>query len=62
VADDKEKTVGGKYILANGVLWAAAIIASAVVGAPTFLSAVLLPALAAASMLVMASQRRRQAS
>jgi len=38
--------------IANAVLWASAIVASAVVGAPAVLSVVLLPALAAISLLV----------
>jgi hypothetical protein len=40
------------YPIANGILWAAAIIASAVVGAPVVLSAILLPALAVISLLL----------
>lgn len=40
-----------KYILANSILWATAIIASAIVGAPTVLTLILLPALATASWL-----------
>jgi hypothetical protein len=49
----------GKYAnIANAILWAAAIIASALVGAPTVLSAVLLPALAAASFLVIGLRER----
>jgi hypothetical protein len=47
-----EVTLGHKYLIANGVLWAAAIISAAIVGAPTVLSAVLLPALAAMSLLL----------
>lgn len=43
-----------KHLLANALLWAAAILASAVVGAPTFLSLILLPCLAAASLLAFA--------
>ncbi len=41
-----------KYIIANSVLWAAAIIAAAAVGAPAVLSIVLLPALASVSLLL----------
>ena len=37
--------------VANGILWAAAIIASALLRAPTFLTLVLLPALATCSWL-----------
>jgi hypothetical protein len=38
--------------LANSILWAAAIVASAAAGAPPFVSTVLLPGLAASSLLV----------
>jgi hypothetical protein len=41
-----------KHFVANGILWAAAIVASAIVGAPPFLSGVLLPALAACALLI----------
>ncbi len=41
-----------KYLIANAVLWAAAIIASAIVGAPTVLSAVVLPVLGIVSVLL----------
>jgi hypothetical protein len=40
------------YVLANAMLWAAAIIASAVLAAPNFLSLVLLPLLAILSQLM----------
>ena len=45
-----------KHLIVNGILWAAAIIASAIVGAPTVLSVVLLPALAIVSLVVTASK------
>ena len=48
----KETTLGHKYLIANGILWAAAIIAAVIVGAPTVLSGVLLPVLAAMSLLL----------
>ncbi len=38
--------------LLNGVLWAAAIVASAIAGAPAILSTTLLPALWAGSLLM----------
>jgi hypothetical protein len=38
--------------ISNAVLWAAAILASAIVGAPPVLSAILLPALAACALLL----------
>jgi hypothetical protein len=41
-----------KHFISNAVLWAAAIIASAIVGAPSFVTTVLLPALAASALLV----------
>lgn len=40
-----------KYLISNAVLWAAAIIASAIVGAPAVLSTILLPSLATCSLL-----------
>ena len=42
-----------RFYIANSILWAAAIIASAVVHAPTVLSLILLPVLAAGSLLFM---------
>ena len=42
-----------KYFVANAVLWASAIVASAIVGAPTVLSIILLPSLATCSLIVM---------
>ena len=45
-----------KHLIVNGILWAAAILASAIVGAPTVLSVVLLPALAIVSLLVTRSR------
>lgn len=41
-----------KYVIINAVLWASAIIASAIVGAPAVLTAVLLPALATSALLI----------
>jgi hypothetical protein len=41
-----------KYVLTNALLWAAAIVGAAVVGAPTFLSLILLPCLGTTSLLV----------
>ena len=38
------------YVLANAMLWAAAIIAAAILGAPVFLFLVLLPLLATLSV------------
>ena len=45
-----------KHLIVNGILWAAAIIASAIVGAPTVLSVVLLPALAIVSLVITGSK------
>jgi len=45
-----------KHVIVNGILWAAAIIASAIVGAPTALAVVLLPALAIVSLVVTGSK------
>jgi hypothetical protein len=38
------------YLIANAVLWAAAIVASALLAGPTVLSTILLPALAIISL------------
>jgi hypothetical protein len=38
------------YVLANAMLWAAAIVAAAILGAPGFLSLILLPLLATLSV------------
>jgi hypothetical protein len=40
------------YVLANAVLWAAAMLAAAALKAPNFLSLVLLPTLATLSLLM----------
>jgi hypothetical protein len=40
-------------LIANAVLWAAAIITAAAVGAPDILTLILLPTLASASLLVL---------
>jgi len=45
-------------IFTNALLWAAAILAAAAVGAPTFLSHILLPSLGSMSMLVGWQARR----
>jgi hypothetical protein len=42
--------MGRAYLIANVVLWAAAIVASTVVGAPTVLSFIVLPSLAFVSL------------
>lgn len=41
------------HLIANAILWAAAILASALVGAPSALSVLLLPTLAVSSLLFM---------
>ncbi|HEV2682430.1 MAG TPA: hypothetical protein VGV14_18145 [Rhodanobacter sp.] len=41
-----------RYMLANALLWAAAILAAAILKAPNFLSLVLLPLLATLSLLM----------
>jgi hypothetical protein len=50
-----------KLLIANAVLWVAAIIASAVVGAPAILSAILLPVLAAVALLTRGSKLGKSA-
>ena len=52
----------GTLYIASGILWATAIIAAAVVGAPTVLSVVLLPTLAVAALFVMESTLKASAS
>jgi hypothetical protein len=44
-----------RYVLANAMLWAAAILAAAVLKAPDFLPLVLLPTLATLSLLTVAA-------
>lgn len=41
-----------KHLIANSILWAAAIVAAALLHAPVFLSFALLPALATTSLLL----------
>jgi hypothetical protein len=41
-----------RHFISNAVLWAAAIVASAIVRAPTFFTTVLLPVLAATALVV----------
>jgi len=41
-----------KHFVANAILWAAAILASAILRAPVYLSTCLLPLLAASALLV----------
>lgn len=48
-----------KYIITNSILWAAAIIAAAVLGAPTTLTLLLLPSLAVISVLAAVPGSRR---
>lgn len=54
----KESNMKNKWMfqIANSILWAAAIIASAIVNAPSFLSSILLPVLAVVSLIVMESK------
>ena len=47
-------------ILTNAVLWAAAIIDAAAMGAPAYLSLILLPSLGFMSMLASSGRRDRQ--
>lgn len=46
------------YLIANSILWASAIIASAIVDAPTVLTTILLPVLAMVSLLVTGRKTR----
>ena len=45
-------TMSRAYLITNAILWAAAIVASALVGAPTVLSLIVLPSLAIVSLLL----------
>jgi len=51
--------VNRNHLIANAILWAAAILASALVGAPSVLSVLLLPTLALASLLFMGPRYRK---
>jgi len=46
-----------RQLLATGVLWAAAILAAAIVGAPSLLTLVLLPCLGATAYVIAARRR-----
>ena len=54
----RRKTMNQKPVLTHAMLWAAAIVASATVGAPGFLSLILLPCLATISLLVIRNNTR----
>ena len=54
-----EQTMNRMQIISNAVLWAGAIFASAILGAPPILSAVLLPTLAACALITLAERRTR---
>ena len=41
-----------KYLITNAILWTSAIVASAIVGAPTALTVIILPVLATCSLVV----------
>ncbi len=47
-----------KHVVVNAVLWASAIIASAILRAPYFMSVILLPSLATISLLLNRQIRR----
>jgi hypothetical protein len=46
----KETFMNRTHLVTNAILWGAAIVASAIVGAPPVLSGILLPALAACAL------------
>lgn len=54
------KTIESRLCIANGLLWASAILTAAWVGCPPFYSAVLLPALAISSQLAIERMDRSQ--
>lgn len=45
-------------LIANALLWAAALVAAASVGAPTVLTLILLPTLASVSLIISTAKRR----
>jgi len=47
----EERRMNRTYIVTNSILWATAIVSSAALGAPSFVSLVVLPCLAAVSWL-----------
>jgi len=48
------------YMIANSILWATAILVSAILGAPTSLTVIFLPSLATLScLLIIPASRRR---
>jgi hypothetical protein len=61
LTNEKENAVKKKQFIGNTILWASAIIASAIVGAPSYLSGVLLPSLAAMALLVTWPRSAREA-
>ncbi len=48
----REYEMNRKHYIGNAILWAAAIVASAIAGVPPMLSALLLPGLAATALLI----------
>jgi hypothetical protein len=54
----KDHYTQNPYVLANAMLWAAAIIAAAMLGAPKFLFLVLLPLLATLSVVTFGLRAR----
>jgi hypothetical protein len=54
-----EQTMNRMLILSNAVLWAGAIFASAILGGPPILTAVLLPTLAACALITISERNSR---
>jgi hypothetical protein len=60
--DPPAETPVKSFAFTNAILWAVAIVAAAILGAPATLVLVLLPSLAAVSVLVMRHGRRHGAA
>ena len=48
----RESPMSRKLVISNAILWAAAILTSALVGAPPILTTILLPSLAVSALMV----------
>jgi len=53
----KERTMNRMLMISNAVLWAGAIFASAILGGPPILTAVLLPTLAACALITIGERK-----
>jgi hypothetical protein len=51
-SNKKKHFMNKRYLISNGILWAAAILAAAVIHAPFVLTIIILPTLAFASLVI----------